>query len=295
VTLPVEAARLIEQVVRSAGLSPSQADRVRSDLEAHFHDGLDRRIPVRELIASFGEPGTVASLIRHTTRRTRYGWLSRYGLAAGIAVLAYGVALAQVASFPVSGPRSELDAELAAIAATVAGAEHSLRNRTEVEASFEIARDLTVAGTLWKRVAGVVLLEKTLRAGDSLLTAGAQQRLLALVRENLQSPVADEAGVAKAQMALALRLAGSQGRMDQDRLRLLRLAKGVGDRAWSAWLLEPIYFSRALDPAELHAIAAQLVLRRVAAAEQARQRLLHRLASSYGPALYAAQTAEIAP
>jgi hypothetical protein len=282
--LPSEAARLIERVVRAARLSPGQAQRVRSDLEAHFHDGLDRRIPLGELIAAFGEPHTVASLIRHTAKPGRRRSISRYAFAAGTAAaLAYGIAFARVASFPASEPR-ELDAELASVAAAVVQAEHALRTGTELETTVQAARDLTLAGSLWKRAAGVELLEKTFQAGDSLLPTRAKRRLLRLVSENLRSPVADAEMVTDAQIALAARLAGSGGRMDEERLRLMRLAKGVADRAVSARLLEPIYFSRALDPAELRAVAAQLVRQRVAAAEHARRALLHRLETASDPA-----------
>jgi hypothetical protein len=276
-TLPIEAARLVDHVVRAARLPPSQADRVRADLEAHFHDGLERRIPIGELIASFGAPDTVASLIRHTTKQDGYRTLSRCALAAGLAVtVAYGIAFARVATYPTSGQR-ELDAQLTAVVTTVARAERGLHTGTDVEPAFEIARQLTHSGSLWERVAGFVLLEKAIHAGDSLLTAAANQRLLALVRDDLRSRVANDETIAAAEQALLSRLVGSQGRMDQDRLRLLRMAKGFADRAWSARLLEPVYFSRALEPAEVRAVAVHLVRQRVAAAEKARQALLRRL------------------
>jgi hypothetical protein len=63
-------------------------------------------------------------------------------------------------------------------------------------------------------------------------------------------------------------------------LRVLRLAKGVAHPELTARLLEPIFFSRGVGPAELHALAEQLVRRRVAAAEQAREGLLVRLAAA---------------
>ncbi|HET8623447.1 MAG TPA: hypothetical protein VFM14_07780 [Gemmatimonadales bacterium] len=275
-TLPIEAARLIEQVVRAARLPPSQANRVRADLVAHFHDGLDRRVPVGELIASFGDPGDVASLIR-AARPTPRRSLAHYGLAASIAmVAAYGLAFARVASFPASEAPRSLDAELAAVAAITASAEHALGTPAGVETSFEIARELTAAGSLWRRAAGVVLLETTLRAGDSVLSVESRRELLTRVEHELRRPVADAATVAEAKQALGERLLGNEGRMDQGRLRVLRLAKGVVHPELSARLLEPIYFSRGVGPAELHAMAEQLVRRKVAAAEQARHDILTR-------------------
>ena len=275
-TLPVEAAKLVEQVVRAARLSPTQAHRVRADLEAHFHDGLDRCMPVGELIASFGDPGIVASLIR-TARPNPRRSLARYGLAAGIAlVAAYGLAFARVASFPASDAPRSLDTELAAIAATVASAERGLGTAAGVETSFEVARELTAASSLWKRAAGVVLLETTLEAGDSVLSAETRCELLTRVEEELRRPVADETTVAQAERALAERLLGNDGRMDQGRLQVIRLAKGVLNPELSARLLEPIYFSRGVASVELHAMAEQLVRRRVAAAEQARHDILSR-------------------
>jgi hypothetical protein len=275
-TLPVEAARLVEHVVQAARLSPSQADRVRADLEAHFHDGLERRIPIGELVASFGDPGIVASLIR-TARPNPRRSLARYGLAAGIAlVAAYGLAFARVAAFPASDAPRSLDTELAAIAATVASAERGLGTSAGIEMSFEIARELAAATSLWKRAAGVVLVETTLRAGDSVLSVDSRRELLTRIGNELRRPVADAATIAETEQALAGRLSGNEGRMDQGRLRVLRLAKGVAHPELFARLLEPIYFSHGVGPAELQALAEQLVRRRVAAAEQARHEILTR-------------------
>jgi hypothetical protein len=235
------------------------------------------------LIASFGEPATVASLIRRAARRKRRRPVSLHAIAAAIALLAgaYGIAFARLASFPATkGPRA-LDAELASIAATIATAERSLRTPSEVEASVDIARELTVAGSLWRRVAGMVLLETAMRAGDTVLTIEGQRQLLVRLEDELRLPVADSKAVAEAKRALVERLLGSDGHMDQGRLQVLRLAKGVGRPRLSARLLEPVYFSRAIDAAELHALAEQLVRQRVAAAEAARGALLLRLASMY--------------
>jgi hypothetical protein len=278
VTLPSDARRLVEQVLAAARLPPRERDRVRSELEGHFQDGLDQRVPLADLIASFGEPRAVAALIRRVARRNRRWPVLGHACVASIAILsaAYGIAFLRLASFPVTASHGGLDAELDSVAGAIAAAEHALRNSSGIEASFDVARGLTAASSLWKRSAGVLLLETTLRAGDSVMSVGEQRQLLGRVEGSLRFPVAEAEAVAEAERSLLARLAGTQGRMDQRRLQVLRLAKGIMHTRLSARLLEPIYFSHRMDAAHLQALAEHLVRARVAAAERARQALLLR-------------------
>ena len=97
--LPEVAVEYIEDVVRRMRYRRARRD-VRAELEAHFEDALagypadeERRDAARQLIEAFGEPETLAVLIRRAKKRCRPLWqkiLIRSGQALGL-LFVYGL------------------------------------------------------------------------------------------------------------------------------------------------------------------------------------------------------------
>ena len=277
--LPARANALVDATIASARLPATQRAVVRAELESHFLDGLDAGTPLDELVRAYGDPLLAGSLIARATRRSRAGlgtWLM--WVSAALA-LAYAGGVVRLQSAPPPPRGSMLDREAEAVIANVQRAELLLASAEGVPHSFAIAADLRARHTLWAETESVVLLDRTLRAADSLLGERARAELadslVALAaRETL---VPRRAVIEPALGALTDRLFGRDGRLDRAGLRLLQRTKGVAQPSVTASLFEPFYFAPSRSRADVRRTVETAVGRRLTRADSAARALTVRV------------------
>ena len=275
--LPVEAQRLVELTLGAARLRGPDAARVRRELEDHFLDGIDAGVPIDRLIERFGRPELTGRLIGEA-KGSGPGWVATALMhASAVAALVYIAAVVGLHARPASSSASALEREAREVAELALLAESLLESREGVRESFAIAERLRGRGSLWSETASLLLLERAMIAGDSLLSsserAELRERLRAIGGRHGFAPRAD---VLSTLPRVVERVHGETGRPDREGLRLLQRTKGVARPSAGAVLVEPLYFARAVDREELRVALEGRVAERWRVAGEAGERLAGR-------------------
>lgn len=281
IALPAPAHALIEATLRGARLSARDRAVVRAELEAHFLDGLDAGVQLDELVRSYGDPCLAGSLIARAKRRSRAGvgtWLM--GASAAAAII-YSTAVLRLATAPAPVVGVSLDREAETVLQHVWRAQGLLVRADGVLGSFAIAAELRARHSLWAEIESLLLLERTFRAGDSLLAPNDRVALsdsLAALNDrealSLRRVVIDAT-----RPQLVDRLYGRNGRVDRAGLRLVLRTKGVERPTAKAVLVEPLYFAPRLSRAEVQRMVDEAIGRRSRDVEAAATALTARLHS----------------
>lgn len=157
--LPGRVTSLVAQVVSESRLSRFEKAQVTKDLLAHFEDGDQRGKPFPKLIEDFGDPTTVAALIRISKLRNRsmISKLFRGGMWTGLAGLVGYIGLA--AFFHMEVPQVSVDytneLNLAANSAV------------EEDKAWLVYRDVWAEHKLWEGFRGPKFEEIYLKEGDA--------------------------------------------------------------------------------------------------------------------------------
>ena len=281
VPLPPAARALVDATLERAGLTSRERETVRAELEAHFHDGLRAGADLESLVRSYGDPQVVGALIGRAKRRSRAG-IGALLLAAGavIAIL-YAAAVFRLESAPAPGTDAVLEREAAAVLERVDYASRLLDHADGIVESYSIAAALRARHTLWAETESLVLLDRTLRAADSL----SDERTRAALRDSLAALASREtlqprhAVIDSARPVLLARLFGRDGRVDRAGLTLLRRTKGVERPSAAAVLLEPLYFAPRVTHLRLRRIVDAYIERRLDLATTAGAALTARIHS----------------
>jgi len=278
--LPPAARTLVDATLAQARLTPRDRAAVRAELEAHFHDGLRAGNDLESLVRSYGDPLVVGALIGRAKRRSRLGIGTLILSASAAVAILYAVAVFRLErAAPPPSTDAALEREAAIVLERVDYASRLLGRADGIVESYSIAAGLRARHTLWAETESLVLLEKTLRAADSLSDAATRatlrDSLAALAeRESLQPR---RAVIDSVRLLLVDRLFGREGRVDRAGLTLLRRTKGVEHPSAAAVLLEPVYFAPRLTRLRLRHMVDASIKRRLDLASSAGAALVARV------------------